>query len=397
VLSYISHFVNRVFDYYTQEGLRGLIYAVGPKIVRSQAISAAEVPEKDATVWECGTEAEIKLSSPKNQRLHTQFNDYPSQFQSKKSRIFELTNCTLIGKNAAGVYNRISLISESTAGRLTPMYVGSRYTILRYAVSPTRRYRNTTQFEYVFPLISPDPSYYHWMVEFLPKVRLLKKYQMMTGRNPIILIESNPRDFIVESLEFFGVSSKHIHTWNSEFASVEKLIITTHRPHGFNYDRPSGSNYNPCIRDLQWLRTQAQSTLSEYECATDDEKRLYISRQSASRGRRVLNFDILTQILDEYGFGIHKLEEYSFDEQIRLCAGADIIMGPHGAGLLNTIFADDPTMIELFPESVIKPHFYFLSEMLDIEYRSCVTEAEGNNLVVDTDEMKEIISSSIDS
>jgi hypothetical protein len=35
--------------------------------------------------------------------------------------------------------------------------------------------------------------------------------------------------------------------------------------------------------------------------------------------------------------------------------------------------------------------------MLDIEYRSCVTEAEENNLVVDTDEMKEIISSSIDS
>jgi capsular polysaccharide biosynthesis protein len=111
----------------------------------------------------------------------------------------------------------------------------------------------------------------------------------------------------------------------------------------------------------------------------------------------VLNFDVLTQILDEYEFEIHKLEEYSFDEQIRLCAGADIIMGPHGAGLLNAIFADDPTMIELFPESVIKPHFYFLSEMLDIEYRSCVTEAEGNNLVVDTDEMKEIISSSIDS
>jgi capsular polysaccharide biosynthesis protein len=132
--------------------------------------------------------------------------------------------------------------------------------------------------------------------------------------------------------------------------------------------------------------------LSEDDCATDDDKRVYISRQSASRGRRVLNFDVLTQILDEYGFEIHKLEEYSFDEQIRLCVGADIIMGPHGAGLLNAIFADDPTMIELFPESVIKPHFYFLSEMLDIEYRSCVTEAEENNLIIDSQAIDNLIS-----
>ena len=67
-------------------------------------------------------------------------------------------------------------------------------------------------------------------------------------------------------------------------------------------------------------------------------------------------------------------------------------MGPHGAGLLNMIFADDPTVIELFPESVIKPHFHFLADMLDFDYTSMVTKSEGNNLIIDLDELDELLS-----
>jgi hypothetical protein len=55
------------------------------------------------------------------------------------------------------------------------------------------------------------------------------------------------------------------------------------------------------------------------------------------------------------------------------------------------IFADDPTIIELFPESVIKPHFYFLADMFEFDYMSMITESEGNNLRLDPDRLDELL------
>lgn len=60
-------------------------------------------------------------------------------------------------------------------------------------------------------------------------------------------------------------------------------------------------------------------------------------------------------------------------------------MGPHGAGLSNMMFAEDPMIIELFPESVIKPQFYFLADIFNFEYTPIVANSEGNNLILDTD------------
>jgi hypothetical protein len=67
-------------------------------------------------------------------------------------------------------------------------------------------------------------------------------------------------------------------------------------------------------------------------------------------------------------------------------------MGPHGAGLLNMIFADEPIIIELFPESMIQPYFYFLADMFDFGYVPMITESKGHNLILDPDELDEILS-----
>ena len=126
-----------------------------------------------------------------------------------------------------------------------------------------------------------------------------------------------------------------------------------------------------------------------------DGKIIYISRQNVSkeRGRKVLNYDSIISVIDEFNGQSYTLEEMTFEEQVALFAESDLIISPHGAGLLNMTFADNPTVVELFPDSVLKPHFYFMSDMLGFEYSPLVTESEGENLVVSKSRLRNHIES----
>ena len=78
-------------------------------------------------------------------------------------------------------------------------------------------------------------------------------------------------------------------------------------------------------------------------------KKIYVSRSDASR-RKVLNESELIKYLKKRGFKIVVPGEYSVADQSRLFEEAEIIIGPHGLGLVNMLFANNlKTVIELFP------------------------------------------------
>jgi hypothetical protein len=52
-------------------------------------------------------------------------------------------------------------------------------------------------------------------------------------------------------------------------------------------------------------------------------------------------------------------------------------------------------VVELFPETVVKPHFYYLAEMLDFDYSALVTRADGENLHVDAEELDEVLADAV--
>jgi capsular polysaccharide biosynthesis protein len=121
------------------------------------------------------------------------------------------------------------------------------------------------------------------------------------------------------------------------------------------------------------------------------DKRIYVSRQQvpAERGRKVLNYETLERVLDEFRFESYTVEELPFAEQVQLFADADVIMGPHGAGLFNMIFSENPTIVELFPEGMLRPYFYFIAEMMNFEYAGVVTDAVGEDIRVDVDQLRQ--------
>ena len=71
----------------------------------------------------------------------------------------------------------------------------------------------------------------------------------------------------------------------------------------------------------------------------NDRLRLYISRGDNTNQRVLVNESKLLNRLVSRGFRSIELSKLSFDEQVDLFAHAEAVIGVHGAGLSNLVFA----------------------------------------------------------
>ncbi len=86
-------------------------------------------------------------------------------------------------------------------------------------------------------------------------------------------------------------------------------------------------------------------------------RRILISREG-SLFRRCENEAAIADIAVRHGFVPVRLEDLTFDAQVDLFSGAEIVMGVHGAGFTNMLFAPaGALLIELHPAGHL-PVFY---------------------------------------
>ncbi|MGL4619669.1 MAG: glycosyltransferase family 61 protein, partial [Chroococcidiopsis sp.] len=123
--------------------------------------------------------------------------------------------------------------------------------------------------------------------------------------------------------------------------------------------------------------------------------RIFISRRAAKKGRHILNEDELFDMLSKYGFKKYVLEQISVEEQIALFSDSEYVIGSHGAGLSNIIFAEEIDVLEIFPTKEILPHFYFLAKSLEHNYQYWCGQAtsKNSNFVVNVSDIEKIIAS----
>lgn len=67
-------------------------------------------------------------------------------------------------------------------------------------------------------------------------------------------------------------------------------------------------------------------------------RRIFIDRSAAKR-RKLANQDQLKPVLEERGFEIVQWESLTMPEQVRLAAETEIMAGPHGTSLLNSVYS----------------------------------------------------------
>jgi capsular polysaccharide biosynthesis protein len=68
----------------------------------------------------------------------------------------------------------------------------------------------------------------------------------------------------------------------------------------------------------------------------------------------------------------------SFKEQMVLFRDAELIIGPHGAGLTNMVWSTDTKVIEIFG-SIFKPLYGVLADQIGHEYTYISGESLGYN------------------
>lgn len=230
-------------------------------------------------------------------------------------------------------------------------------------------------------------GYYHWTVETLTLLQGVRTFEERTGVSPKLIVGPDPNRFQLQTLEMLGYGEDDLINWDCMKAKVERLIVPSMRRE-LNRGTVSPIAY-------QWLRDQMRSAVSNTAYVSEDvSKRVYISREDAPR-RRIVNEDEVLDVLHEYGFEKYVLSDHNVAEIIDLFIQADIIVGPHGAGLTDIMYTDDVTVVELFRSNDVRPTYYVLSEHLDHRYRYLLCDYEGPDLVVDTDALEELIAREI--
>jgi len=230
----------------------------------------------------------------------------------------------------------------------------------------------------IAPLIPRYPdNYYHWMVETVPKVRYLRAFE--AEQEPVtLLIPAEAPPFIDETLNLLGWPESRVVRANHGIYQVSELVV------------PSFPDRRPT--DFNWLREEILQNAPDH--IPESGNNVYVSRANGVE-RRVVNEDEVMDVLSEYGFERYLLEEHSLAENARLFADADVVVGPHGAGLTDIIFAGSATLIELFGKKVKQP-YKLLSEAVGVDYEIMYCTPESTDIVVDVEELNDRVARTLE-
>jgi len=212
-----------------------------------------------------------------------------------------------------------------------------------------------------FSLLSPyawTGNYYHWTHDVLLS---------LVGVTPSLPPDTR---FVVppglgrahyESLSMLGISSEQTVVFEFVDGGAPHPAWRVERLH-FS-PGPIGPSASP--EALAGLRRTA---LAHFGLTpAPPARRIYVTR-GAARHRRVVNEDEVIRLVTGLSFEVHALEDLTLGEQIALFAEADTVVGPHGAGHINTIYAPPGLVLVDILGSEVNKCFHNVSLALGNDY-----------------------------
>ncbi|HUV91924.1 MAG TPA: glycosyltransferase family 61 protein [Anaerolineales bacterium] len=205
-------------------------------------------------------------------------------------------------------------------------------------------------------------NYFHWVSEFLPKIQIADDiygdYQIIT--------KDVTAEFAKQSLELLGIHQDGKIT-------TGKVVTIAKVPSRRNGGRMS-------VQAVKWLRSQFLTNKRH------ERRRLYISR-NANQDKHVADEAAL---INGLGFEVVKPEMMTFREQVNLFSSADVIMGPHGAGLVNMIWAEAAHVIEILGDMTNPCHFT-MAIACGHEYTPAYGKTSGRSIIINRKELEKCL------
>jgi capsular polysaccharide biosynthesis protein/tetratricopeptide (TPR) repeat protein len=197
-------------------------------------------------------------------------------------------------------------------------------------------------------------NYYHWLIDFLPRLAALEQWRDRTDWP--ILINGDPLPFQMRTLEQLGIGPDRLLIpagpclAHFDHLTIPRLPDRPYRANGI----PDwmASTATPAV--AHWLRDRLAGTITADSAVP---RRIMISREN-SEFRRCDNEPAIRAIARRYGFEPVRLEELPFDRQVALFKGVEAVLAVHGAGCTNMLFSPPgTTLIEMHPAGNL-PDFY---------------------------------------
>ncbi len=180
-------------------------------------------------------------------------------------------------------------------------------------------------------------NFAHWLMDCLPKLSLLESLSNRVKTDLKFIIPEDSPHYIIDSLKLLGIQENQTIPISKKDIRVEKLILC-HAAQ--NPGRPSKKH-------ILTIRDKLLSSVVDKKKHNLASRRLYISRSQSSR--KIVNEEEILQVLTHYNFEVIHCESMSFAEQIALFSKAEVVLGPHGAGIYNQIFCQSgTTIIEIY-------------------------------------------------
>lgn len=272
-------------------------------------------------------------------------NIYPMKVEIVKPFVCEIVNAEIIGSSPVAFDRDRQLILETTLPIFSSIeaHIAKNVSIKTLISSQLSRKNRQPAIEAACIFTNPwSNNFWHWTVDNLTQLEAIEYYQQQTGIKPKLIVAKNLRSWQRDSLKLLGYNEDNLIIWQDFRRTVNKLIVPSFRR---SYDEIHGEI---SVSACQWLRQKILSNISKQESDFSSfSPKIFISRSKAL-GRRIANEDEAIEALQPLGFTTYILEEMSYLEQVKLFAQAKVIVAPHGAGLTNLIFAENPIILELF-------------------------------------------------
>lgn len=225
-------------------------------------------------------------------------------------------------------------------------------------------------------LLCPSTGYYHWLVEILPAVA----YGVEHFPHAMILLPPDRPPYLMRALEMLlgesGIRSRCIEA--PRVVRADRLIMPAMHPY---------SGFVPPT-DLDLLRTLSSSRPS----TKPTPAKIYVSRRRTPK-RRLSNEEDLEQELARAGFSIVHCEHLDLRDQMALFASAELVVGPHGAGLSNIVWGQPAcSVVEIFPHQLANDCFARLAVTRGMSYAYSTARADTRSYgAIDIDEVLGLI------
>jgi hypothetical protein len=221
-------------------------------------------------------------------------------------------------------------------------------------------------------------NYFHWVLDLLPRVLSvnLEKMQM-----DALLPYDNP-GFIYDSLEIYEQGKGYWVFDPQKPHQVLKLWIPIN-------GREKGRVRPSTIKKLREYGNKFKDYIET------DKRWLYVSRTGANT-RRVTNKQTneFRDFTFENDIEVVMPEVFPFNKQINMFKSAEIIIGPHGSGLINAIWSDHkPAVIELVTPEYTNPCCWLACAAAGCKYGYVVCEPDGSNedMFVDVNKLDKVL------